>query len=75
MFVYLLLLNCLQLGDMDFWPNSGNCPMPGTEWTMYPCGFSHMRATVSFDKHKLISSSNILSVSIKKLKNFWKCLK
>merc|ERR1719328_180056 len=37
-----------QLGDMDFWPNSGNCPMPGTEWTMYPCGFSHMRATEYF---------------------------
>jgi len=31
-------------GDMDFWPNSGNCPMPGTEWMVYRCMHSHLRA-------------------------------
>jgi len=33
-----------EIGDMDFWPNGGDCPMPGTEWMMYRCMHSHMRA-------------------------------
>lgn len=37
-----------QLGDMDFWPNGGTSPQPGTEYDWIPDYNSHMRATVLF---------------------------
>ena len=37
------------MGDVDFWPNGGHCPMPGTQWSLLgQCGLSHLRAHVSF---------------------------
>ena len=43
---------------MDFWPNGGNCPMPGTEWTISQCGFSHLRAVVSLRNIKYMKNYN-----------------
>ena len=31
---------------MDFWPNGGHIPMPGTEYSWHAGGMSHFRATV-----------------------------
>ena len=31
---------------MDFWPNGGHTPMPGTEYSWHAGGMSHFRATV-----------------------------
>ena len=31
---------------MDFWPNGGHIPMPGTENSWHAGGMSHFRATV-----------------------------
>jgi len=40
--------NSDELGDIDFWPNGGSTPMPGTEWSLHPGGYSHFRATEYF---------------------------
>ena len=46
------------MGDVDFWPNGGHCPMPGTQWSLLgQCGLSHLRAHVSFE----LSMSKILN--------------
>ena len=35
---------------MDFWPNGGTSPQPGTEYDWIPDYNSHMRATVSLNE-------------------------
>lgn len=37
-----------KLGHLDFWPNGGNTPMPGTEFAWFPGVESHFRAVEYF---------------------------